>query len=71
MSTRNGRLSSVSSGGILHDSNNVLTVITGTIEILAEAVGDRPQLDASAPERGLARGARPCVRTRTTWLARN
>jgi PAS domain S-box-containing protein len=33
-------------GGIAHDFNNILTVITGTIEILAEAVADRPQLAA-------------------------
>jgi len=31
-------------GGITHDLNNILTVITGTIEILAEAVADRPEL---------------------------
>ncbi|MGA7810432.1 ATP-binding protein [Bradyrhizobium sp.] len=31
-------------GGVAHDFNNILTVITGTIEILAEAVKDRPQL---------------------------
>jgi signal transduction histidine kinase len=31
-------------GGIAHDFNNILTVITGTIEILGEAVADRPQL---------------------------
>ena len=31
-------------GGIAHDLNNILTVITGTIEILAEAVADRPEL---------------------------
>jgi signal transduction histidine kinase len=31
-------------GGVAHDFNNILTVITGTIEILAEAVSDRPQL---------------------------
>jgi CheY-like chemotaxis protein len=31
-------------GGIVHDFNNVLTVITGTIEMLAEAVADRPDL---------------------------
>jgi signal transduction histidine kinase/FixJ family two-component response regulator len=31
-------------GGIAHDLNNILTVITGTIEILAEAVADQPQL---------------------------
>jgi signal transduction histidine kinase/CheY-like chemotaxis protein len=31
-------------GGVAHDFNNILTVITGTIEILSEAVKDRPQL---------------------------
>jgi PAS domain S-box-containing protein len=31
-------------GGVAHDFNNVLTVITGTIGILAEAVADRPEL---------------------------
>ena len=31
-------------GGIAHDFNNILTVITGTIEILADAVKDDPQL---------------------------
>jgi len=30
-------------GGIAHDFNNILTVITGTIEILADAVKDDPQ----------------------------
>jgi PAS domain S-box-containing protein len=33
-------------GGIAHDFNNILTVITGTIEILAEAVQTQPQLAA-------------------------
>jgi PAS domain S-box-containing protein len=33
-------------GGIAHDFNNILTVITGTIEILAEAVAHEPQLAA-------------------------
>ncbi len=33
-------------GGIAHDFNNILTVITGTIEILAEAVENEPQLSA-------------------------
>jgi PAS domain S-box-containing protein len=33
-------------GGIAHDFNNILTVITGTIEILADAVKDQPQLAA-------------------------
>ena len=31
-------------GGIAHDFNNMLTVITGTIEILAEGVRDNPAL---------------------------
>jgi PAS domain S-box-containing protein len=31
-------------GGVAHDFNNILTVITGTIDILAEAVADRPML---------------------------
>ncbi len=31
-------------GGIAHDFNNILTVISGTIEILAEAVQNEPQL---------------------------
>lgn len=35
-------------GGIVHDFNNILTVIAGTIEILAEAVADRPDLAAVA-----------------------
>jgi CheY-like chemotaxis protein len=35
-------------GGVVHDFNNILTVITGTIEILAEAVADRPGLVALA-----------------------
>ena len=33
-------------GGIAHDFNNILTVITGTIEILADAVQGEPQLAA-------------------------
>jgi PAS domain S-box-containing protein len=33
-------------GGIAHDFNNILTVITGTIEILASAVAKEPQLAA-------------------------
>ena len=33
-------------GDILHDFNNILTVITGTIDILAGAVADRPELAA-------------------------
>jgi signal transduction histidine kinase len=35
-------------GGILHDFNNVLTVITGMIDILAEAVANEPRLAAIA-----------------------
>ncbi|QIG99133.2 MULTISPECIES: PAS domain S-box protein [unclassified Bradyrhizobium] len=35
-------------GGIAHDFNNMLTVITGTIEILADGVKDNPQLAAIA-----------------------
>jgi signal transduction histidine kinase/CheY-like chemotaxis protein len=31
-------------GGVAHDFNNILTVITGTIEILGDAVKDRPPL---------------------------
>jgi PAS domain S-box-containing protein len=31
-------------GGVAHDFNNILTVIMTTIEILADAVADRPQL---------------------------
>src|SRR5712672_140329 len=45
-------------GGIAHDFNNILTVITGTVGILADAVADRPELAAitrlidDAAERG-------------------
>jgi PAS domain S-box-containing protein len=35
-------------GGVAHDFNNILTVITGTIEILADGVSDRPKLAAIA-----------------------
>ena len=35
-------------GGVAHDFNNILTVITGTIEILADGVQDRPRLAAIA-----------------------
>ena len=35
-------------GGVAHDFNNVLTVITGTIEILQEGVADQPPLAAIA-----------------------
>jgi signal transduction histidine kinase len=45
-------------GGIAHDLNNILTVITGTIEILAEAVADQPKLAAIAAmiDQAAARG---------------
>jgi PAS domain S-box-containing protein len=35
-------------GGVAHDFNNILTVITGTIGILGEAVADRPDLASIA-----------------------
>jgi PAS domain S-box-containing protein len=35
-------------GGVAHDFNNILTVITGTIEILAEGVTGNPKLAATA-----------------------
>jgi PAS domain S-box-containing protein len=35
-------------GGVAHDFNNVLTVITGTIEMIQEGVADQPQLAAIA-----------------------
>ena len=35
-------------GGVAHDFNNVLTVITGTIEILQDGLADKPQLAAIA-----------------------
>jgi PAS domain S-box-containing protein len=46
-------------GGIAHDFNNILTVITGTIEILADAVQDEPQLAAITKmiDEAAARGA--------------
>jgi PAS domain S-box-containing protein len=46
-------------GGIAHDFNNILTVITGTIEILAEAVVKDPQLTAITRmiDEAAARGA--------------
>ena len=37
-------------GGIAHDFNNILTVITGTIEILADAVKGEPQLARHPPK---------------------
>ena len=46
-------------GGVAHDFNNVLTVISGTIDILQEGMADRPQLVAVAQliEEAAARGA--------------
>jgi PAS domain S-box-containing protein len=46
-------------GGIAHDFNNILTVITGTIEILADAVAREPQLAAITRmiDEAAARGA--------------
>ena len=35
-------------GGVAHDFNNILTVITGTIGILEESVADKPELVAIA-----------------------
>jgi signal transduction histidine kinase/ActR/RegA family two-component response regulator len=35
-------------GGVAHDFNNILTVILGNIEILAEAVAGKPQLATTA-----------------------
>jgi signal transduction histidine kinase len=35
-------------GGVANDFNNILTVITGTIEILGDSVSDRPKLIATA-----------------------
>jgi signal transduction histidine kinase len=46
-------------GGIAHDFNNILTVITGTIEIVAAAVEKEPQLTAitKMTDEAAARGA--------------
>ncbi|SEN19550.1 ATP-binding protein [Bradyrhizobium sp. OK095] len=46
-------------GGVAHDFNNVLTVITGTIEIIQEGLADRPQYAAIAQliDDAAARGA--------------
>jgi PAS domain S-box-containing protein len=35
-------------GGIAHDFNNMLTVITGTIDLLAEGVAEKPELHSIA-----------------------
>jgi signal transduction histidine kinase/DNA-binding NarL/FixJ family response regulator len=46
-------------GGVAHDFNNMLTVITGTAEILADGLTDRPDLLAIARmiDQAAARGA--------------
>jgi len=46
-------------GGIVLDFNNILTVVCGTIEMLAEAVADRPELAAIAEliDQAASRGA--------------
>src|SRR3979411_701614 len=46
-------------GGIAHDLNNILTVVTGNAEILAEGVAASPQLAALAKmiDEAAARGA--------------
>jgi signal transduction histidine kinase len=46
-------------GGVAHDFNNILTVITGTVEILGDAVKDHPQLAqiANLISTAAARGA--------------
>jgi PAS domain S-box-containing protein len=46
-------------GGVAHDFNNVLTVITGTIDLLQEGMADRPPLAAIAQliEEAATRGA--------------
>ncbi|EIG62936.1 ATP-binding protein [Bradyrhizobium sp. WSM1253] len=46
-------------GGVAHDFNNVLTVITGTIEIIREGLADKPDLAAIAQliDDAAARGA--------------
>jgi PAS domain S-box-containing protein len=46
-------------GGVAHDFNNVLTVITGTIDILRDGMADRPELAAVAQlmEDAATRGA--------------
>ena len=45
-------------GGIAHDFNNILTVITGTIEILAEAVDEGAAACGDHPDDRRRRGAR-------------
>ncbi len=46
-------------GGVAHDFNNILTVIIGTVEIVAKGVADRPELAAIAEmiDKAATRGA--------------
>ena len=68
-------------GGVAHDFNNILTVITGTIEILADAVAKEPELaaitkmidEAAGPRRradssicSLSHASNRCSRARST-----
>ena len=45
-------------GGVAHDLNNILTVITGTIEILADAFADRPAASGDHQDDRRRRGTR-------------
>jgi hypothetical protein len=60
-------------GGVAYDFNNILTVITGTIEILADSVSDRPKLIATAQlvREAAERGSEPagCWRSRASNLS--
>jgi PAS domain S-box-containing protein len=61
-------------GGVAHDFNNVLTVVTGTIDLLAEGVADKPDLLAvvnlisGAADRGAELTARLLAFARRTPL---
>jgi len=63
-------------GGVAHDFNNILTVITGTIEILGEAVKDRPHLVqitsmmGAAAARGADSRRSRAASTSTPWSSR-
>ena len=54
-------------GGIAHDFNNMLTVITGTIEILADGVKDTPHL--ATHRQADRRGGRPGAQLTANLLA--
>ena len=45
-------------GGVAHDFNNMLTVITGTTETLVAGLKDRPALQAAEPDRSGGRALR-------------